>query len=57
VEEIDDVTNNDNHILKIRLGANFRRLDHVLVVSDLMKTEADSLTQQIEQQDAANGPH
>jgi len=57
VEEIDDVSNNDNHILKIRLGANYRRLDHVLVVSDLMKTEADSLTQQIEQQDAANGPH
>jgi rod shape-determining protein MreC len=47
VHEIDDESNNDFHLLKVRLGADFRRLDHVLVISDLMKAEQDSLLMQL----------
>jgi hypothetical protein len=36
------------------MGADFRRLDHVLVVSDIFKQEQDTLLNKVEQQDAAN---
>lgn len=47
IQEIDDESDNNYHILKIKLGVDFRRLDHVLVVSDIMKTEQDSLLKQM----------
>jgi rod shape-determining protein MreC len=53
VEWVDD-TDNDYHLIKVRMGADFRRLDHVLVVSDIFKEEQDTLLNKVEQQDAAN---
>lgn len=53
VEWIDD-SDNDYHIIKVRMGADFRRLDHVLVISDIFKQEQDTLLNKVEQQDAAN---
>ena len=53
VEWVDD-TDNDYHLIKVRMGADFRRLDHVLVVSDILKEEQDTLLNKVEQQDAAN---
>ncbi|MFM7726366.1 MAG: rod shape-determining protein MreC [Flavobacteriales bacterium] len=53
VEWIDD-SDNDYHIIKVRMGADFRRLDHVLVISDIFKQEQDTLLNNVEQQDAAN---
>ena len=53
VEWIDD-SDNDYHIIKVRMGADFRRLDHVLVISDIFKQEQDTLLKKVEQQDAAN---
>lgn len=54
VEWIDD-SDNDYHIIKVRMGADFRRLDHVLVISDIFKQEQDTLLNKVEQEDAANG--
>jgi rod shape-determining protein MreC len=56
VEEVDD-SDNDYHLIKVRLGADFRKLDHVLVVSDLFKYEQDSLIKKVEQEDASNSLH
>jgi rod shape-determining protein MreC len=53
VEWVDD-SDNDYHLIKVRLGADFRRLDHVLVVSDIFKQEQDTLLKKVELQDAAN---
>jgi rod shape-determining protein MreC len=53
VEWVDD-SDNDYHLIKLRMGADFRRLDHVLVVSDIFKEEQDTLLNKVEQQDAAN---
>lgn len=53
VEWIDD-SDNDYHLIKVRMGADFRRLDHVLVISDIFKQEQDTLLNKVEQQDAAN---
>lgn len=53
VVAIEDV-DNDYHMIKIRLGADFRKLDHVLIVSDILKEEQDTLIEQVEQADAAN---
>jgi rod shape-determining protein MreC len=53
VEWVDD-SDNDYHVIKVRMGADFRRLDHVLVVSDIFKQEQDTLLNKVEQQDAAN---
>ena len=53
VEWIDD-SDNDYHLIKVRLGADFRRLDHVLIVSDIFKQEQDTLLNKVEQQDAAS---
>lgn len=53
VEDVD----NDYHMIKIRLGADFRKLDHVLIVSDILKEEQEQLIQQVEKADAANSPH
>jgi rod shape-determining protein MreC len=53
VEWVDD-SDNDYHLIKVRMGADFRRLDHVLVVSDIFKEEQDTLLNKVEQQDAAN---
>lgn len=53
VEWVDD-SDNDYHLIKVRMGADFRRLDHVLVVSDIFKQEQDTLLNKVEQQDAAN---
>lgn len=55
VEEIDD-RDNDYHLLRVRMGADFRKLDHVLVVSDILKNEQDSLINKVEKEDAANNP-
>lgn len=54
VESVND-EDNDYHLIKLRLGADFRRLDHVLVVSDILKEEQEKLIEQADQQDAANG--
>lgn len=54
VEEIDDESENSYHVLKVRLGANMRKLSQVQVVSDIFKTEQDSLMNIVKQQDAAN---
>jgi rod shape-determining protein MreC len=56
VEEVDD-SDNDYHLLRIRLGADFRRLDHVLVITDSLKSEQDFLLNSVIQQDASNNPH
>jgi rod shape-determining protein MreC len=56
VAAIDD-SDKDFHILKVKLKADFRRLDYVQVVSDILKDERENLENQIEQQDAANNPH
>lgn len=56
VVEVDDESDNDYHIIKIRLGADFRKLDYVLVVSDILKDEQKQLIEQVEQADAANSP-
>jgi rod shape-determining protein MreC len=53
VEWVDD-SDNDYHLIKVRMGADFRKLDHVLVVSDIFKLEQDSLLNKVEEQDAAN---
>jgi len=53
VEEIDD-SDNDYHLIKVRLGTDFRKIDHVLVVSDILKTEKDSLLNKVAQEDASN---
>jgi rod shape-determining protein MreC len=53
VEWVDD-SDNDYHLIKVRMGADFRRLDHVLIVSDIFKQEQDTLLNKVEQQDAAN---
>lgn len=53
VEWVDD-SDNDYHLIKVRMGADFRRLDHVLVVSDIFKEEQDTLLNKVVQQDAAN---
>ena len=53
VEWVDD-SDNDYHLIKLRMGADFRRLDYVLVVSDIFKEEQDTLLNKVEQQDAAN---
>jgi rod shape-determining protein MreC len=53
VEWIDD-SDNDYHLIKVRMGADFRKLDHVLVVSDIFKLEQDTLLNKVEEQDAAN---
>jgi len=53
VEWVDD-SDNDYHLIKVRMGADFRRLDHVLVISDIFKQEQDTLLNKVEQQDAAN---
>jgi rod shape-determining protein MreC len=53
VEEVND-EDNDYHIIRVRLGADFRRLDHVMVIGDLFKEEQENLIQGVEQQDAAN---
>jgi rod shape-determining protein MreC len=53
VDWVDD-SDNDYHLIKVRLGADFRRLDHVLVVSDIFKQEQDTLLKKVELQDAAN---
>ncbi len=55
VEEIDD-SDNDYHLLRIRLGADFRRMDHVLVISDAFKSEQENLLNTAIQSDAANDP-
>ncbi len=54
VDWVDD-SDNDYHLIKVRMGVDFRRLDHVLVVSDIFKEEQDTLLNKVEQQDAANG--
>jgi rod shape-determining protein MreC len=53
VEWVDD-NDNDYHLIKVRMGADFRKLDHVLVVSDIFKMEQDTLLKKVEEQDAAN---
>jgi rod shape-determining protein MreC len=53
VEWVDD-SDNDYHLIKVRMGADFRKLDHVLVVSDIFKMEQDTLLKKVEEQDAAN---
>jgi rod shape-determining protein MreC len=53
VDWVDD-SYNDYHLIKVRMGADFRRLDHVLIVSDIFKQEQDTLLNKVEQQDAAN---
>lgn len=55
VIEIND-EDNDFHLIRIQLGADFRKLDHVLVISDIFKEELQQLTQQVQTQDAANNP-
>lgn len=55
VVSVDDV-DNQYHIIKIRLGADFRKLDHVLIVSDILNEEQEKLLEQVEQADAANSP-
>ncbi len=57
VIDIDDESDNDYHVIKIRLGADFRKLDHVLLVNDIFKTEQDSLIKKVEQEDATNNRH
>ncbi len=57
VIEIDDESDNNYHVIKVRLGADFRKLDHVLVVSDIFKTEQDSLIKKVEIEDASNNHH
>jgi rod shape-determining protein MreC len=57
VKEVDDESDNDYHLIKIYLGADFRKLDHVLVVSDILKQEQEDLIKQVEDQDAANDHH
>lgn len=53
VKEVDD-SDNDYHLIKINLGADFRKLDHVLIVSDVLKQEQEELINKVEQEDAAN---
>jgi rod shape-determining protein MreC len=55
VEEIDD-SDNDYHLLRVRLAADFRKLDYVQVVSDLLKQEQEQLINQTQQQDDQNNP-
>jgi len=54
--EVDD-SDNDYHLIRVRLGADFRKLDHVLIVSDILKEEQDKLIEGVENQDAANSRH
>lgn len=56
VVEVDD-SDNDYHLIRVKLGADFRKLDHVLVVSDILKDEQLNLINQVEEQDAANDRH
>ncbi len=55
IENIDDESSNEYHILKVRLGADIRMLSQVQVVGDIFKIEQDSLLNVVKQQDAANG--
>ena len=56
VVEVDD-NDNDYHLIRVQLGAQFAKLDHVLVVSDLLKQEQEQLIETVEKQDAANNNH
>jgi len=55
VVAVDDV-DNEYHIIKIKLGVDFRKLDHVFIVSDILKEEQENLIEQVEQVDAAISP-
>lgn len=55
IEEIDDESSNEYHVLNIALEANFRMLSKVQVVSDIFKAEQDSLLDIVKQQDATHG--
>ncbi len=46
VERIEE--DKDFHLLKIRLAADFRKIDYVEVISDLMRYEQENLEQQVE---------
>jgi rod shape-determining protein MreC len=54
IEEIQQA-NTDTYLLKIRLSVDYRKLNYVMVIEDIRKNEIDSLTNQIEQLDAATG--
>lgn len=45
VESIDD-TDNDYHVIDVRLAADFRKISYVDVISDLFRSEQDSLVEQ-----------
>lgn len=47
VVEVND-EDNDYHLIRIELGADFRKLDHVLVVGDLYREEIQQALQQVD---------
>jgi rod shape-determining protein MreC len=55
VESTDDRAEENFHRINIRLSTDFRKLDYVQVIDDLLKDEKDQLLEQIEAADGANG--
>jgi rod shape-determining protein MreC len=47
VERLDDKPEENFHRIKIRLSTDYRRLNYVQVVNDILKTEQDSLLNQV----------
>lgn len=56
VESLDDRAEENFHRINIRLSTDFRRLEYVQVVNDLLKDEEDQLLEQVEQTDGNNNP-
>lgn len=54
VESLDDRAEENFHRISIRLSTNFRKIDYVQVVDDLLKDEEDQLLEQIEAADGTN---
>jgi hypothetical protein len=55
VESMDDRAEENFHRISIRLSTDFRKLDYVQVIDDLLKDEEDQLLEETEAADGANG--
>ncbi|MFN6378786.1 MAG: rod shape-determining protein MreC [Flavobacteriales bacterium] len=55
VESLDDRAEENFHRISIRLSTDFRKLDYVQVIDDLLKDEEDQLLEETEAADGANG--
>jgi hypothetical protein len=52
---MDDRAEENFHRISIRLSTDFRKLDYVQVIDDLLKDEEDQLLEETEAADGANG--